>query len=98
MHFFANYNPIPWYRDFLVGYASDNASTLAPLIAWAELVVGLCLVLGVLVRPICILAFFMVANYTMATAHISQAYLGLNLSFLFILLALFIGDAGHKWG
>ncbi len=46
LQFFASKNPYAWYVRFLQGYVLPNASWFGVVIAWAELLVGIVLVLS----------------------------------------------------
>lgn len=45
--FFASKNPFPWYRDFLLGFASRNATAFAYAVEWSQLAIALALLAGI---------------------------------------------------
>ncbi|MBI4281013.1 DUF2892 domain-containing protein [Candidatus Uhrbacteria bacterium] len=44
--FFASKNPFPWYKNFLEGFAMRNATSLAYLVEWSQIAIGVVLFLG----------------------------------------------------
>ncbi|TAK03807.1 DUF2892 domain-containing protein [Patescibacteria group bacterium] len=40
---FASENPFPWYKDFLLGFASENATVFAQAVQWSQVAIGLTL-------------------------------------------------------
>ncbi len=45
--FFASKNPFPWYKDFLLGFAADNALVFAYAVEWSQVAIAFALLLGV---------------------------------------------------
>lgn len=41
--FFASKNPFPWYKDFLLGFASQNATVFAYAVEWSQLAIAVAL-------------------------------------------------------
>ena len=44
--FFASQNPFMWVKNFLLGFATNNAVTFGQLVQWSQIVVGVVLVLA----------------------------------------------------
>jgi len=49
LEFFASKNPYDWYKNFLLGFATNNATLFGYLVQWGEFLAGLGLVAGALV-------------------------------------------------
>lgn len=45
--FFASQNPFPWYKDFLMGFASRNATLFAYAVEWSQIAIGLVLAVSI---------------------------------------------------
>lgn len=43
---FANQNPFPWVKNFLLGFATSNATAFGQLVQWSEATIGVVLVLA----------------------------------------------------
>lgn len=41
--YFASKNPFPWYKDFLLGFASQNATAFAYTVEWSQVIIALIL-------------------------------------------------------
>jgi thiosulfate dehydrogenase [quinone] large subunit len=92
---------IPVLRNFVL----PHATPIAFLVAYGELVIGLALLLGVLVRPasiagvIFMLTLLVSSDYPGASGPLWQ-YFGASLShsiFLLCFLAFLLGDAEAVW-
>lgn len=44
--YFASKNPFPWYKDFLLGFASTNATLFAYAVQWSEFAIAIVLALS----------------------------------------------------
>ncbi|MBF8280244.1 MAG: DoxX family protein [Candidatus Magasanikbacteria bacterium] len=47
--FFAGQNPFPWYKSFLLGFASQNAKAFAYTVEWSQIAIGIVLIVSTLV-------------------------------------------------
>ncbi|MBI2099437.1 DUF2892 domain-containing protein [Candidatus Uhrbacteria bacterium] len=45
--FFAGKNPFPWYKDFLLGFASKNAIAFAYAVEWSQVAIAFALLIGI---------------------------------------------------
>jgi uncharacterized membrane protein YphA (DoxX/SURF4 family) len=53
----------PWYKQFLTDVVVPNSALFGNLVTWGEIMVGACLVLGLLARWSSIVGLFMMINY-----------------------------------
>jgi uncharacterized membrane protein YphA (DoxX/SURF4 family) len=98
---------VDFYGNFLAHYVLQNSSKIAVAIGFLELMIGVGLVLGLAVRPMCLLGMIYMANWTLATWYQPTSYdmfwhfpdeqLRYVIPF-FLLLVLGIGHAGENWG
>jgi thiosulfate dehydrogenase [quinone] large subunit len=86
----------PLYRGFLQGAVMPNAATFAALVAWANLLVGLLLVLGLGTRLAAAAGLFLMLNYWLATGIMSSP--ALQRSFVAIALVVLLAVPGVVWG
>lgn len=96
-----------FYRPFLLGVVQPHAVFFGYLVGVIELVVGLSLLLGLCVRPACVLGGLFLVNMILCTwwepGHGVPVwrYFGAELDHipLFLLLVvLYAADAGRFWG
>ena len=86
-----------FYRPFLENVVQPNVGLFSQLVAIAEVSVGLCLVLGLLVRPACVVALWLNLNYMLMKGLANSA--GSNdRMFALCEIAFFLGAAGLVWG
>jgi uncharacterized membrane protein YphA (DoxX/SURF4 family) len=98
---------LDFYGKFLETYVLRNATKVAIGIGFFELFIGISLVLGLLIRPVCILGMLYMFNFVLATWwqpgpgeplwHYPDEQLRYVFPFLIFLL-LGIGHAGENWG
>ncbi len=53
----------PWYKSFLTDVVVPNSVLFGNLVTWGEILVGACLILGLLARWSSFVGLFMMANY-----------------------------------
>lgn len=58
--------PFPWYNSLLANVVSPNAQVFARLIQYAQLFIGLCLLLGLLTNLASIIGIFLNINFLIA--------------------------------
>src|SRR5881396_16006 len=75
---FAAGNPIGWYKDFLESTVLPHASVFATLQAYAEVAVGLGLVLGLFTGLSAFVGLFLTVNYGLATQWMSFGQQGFH--------------------
>ena len=90
--------PVKPYAGFLTDVIAPNAQAFAGLVILGELAAGLGLVLGLFTAPAALLGAFLNLNFGLAAAGLGSAYLGLNLTFVVVQVALAFSYAGTTWG
>lgn len=98
---------VGFYRPFLSGIILPHAIFFGYFVGVLELLVGVSLLLGLWVRPACVLGIFFLLNLTLAAwwdpGHGVPVwrYFGARLDTLPLMLLLiifFAANAGHVWG
>lgn len=98
---------VTFYRPFLAGVILPHAVFFGYVVGVVELLIGICLLLGLWVRPACALGILFLVNMLLATwwepGHGVPLwrYFGAELDHipLLLLLIIFYGsDAGRVWG
>ena len=87
-----------FYQDFIRSVVIPNASLVAGLMTWGEIVVGLLLVLGLLTRLAAVAAFLLVVNYMLAKGAWFWTPSSADGARSLIAIALLIGAAGRTLG
>src|SRR5437899_8046471 len=97
---------VDFYGSFLARYVLPNSSKVAVGIGFVEVAIGVGLVLGLAVRPMCLLGMICMANWTLATWyqpgpaetfwHFPDEQLRYVVPF-FLFLLVGIGHAGENW-
>jgi uncharacterized membrane protein YphA (DoxX/SURF4 family) len=87
-----------FYQEFVRAVLLPNASALAVLITWGELLVGVMLILGLLTRFWSALALFLSLSYMFAKGAWFWTPGSNDAAYLAISLALLIGAAGRTLG
>jgi len=91
-----------WYKSFLVNVVVPNRELFGYLVMSGEILVGLCLVLGLLTRFSSIVGLFMLANYYfgpgMARAATTPSSLAQQQTFIVSLLVLALSNPGRTLG
>lgn len=95
---FAEKNPLLWYRSFLYHVAIPNGRLFAALVAWAEFLLGLSLVIGLWARWASFAGFFLAGNFFLADFWMGLCQRNLGLLLLVIFLVLGCAHAGRRWG
>jgi len=85
-----------WYHPILTQLLVPHVDTIAPLIAWANVLIGMALVLGVGTRLVAILGLVLLLNY-MAAAGGRLYFPGPTAAYTALLLALVLAGAGQMW-
>ena len=87
-----------FYLPFLEQVVLPNAAAFAALITWAELLVGVTLILGLLTRFSAAVALILTLNYMFAKGAWFWTPSSHDAAFVAISLALVIGAAGRTLG
>lgn len=98
---------VSFYRPFLAGVVLPHAVFFGYLVGVVELLIGISLLVGLWVRPACVLGILFLLNMLLATwwepgyGVPLWRYFGAELDHLPLLLlfiVLFAADAGRVWG
>lgn len=98
---------VSFYRPFLAGVVLPHAGFFGYVVGVGELLIGISLLIGLWVRPACVLGILFLINMVLATwwepGHGVPVwrYFGNELDHLPLLLLLiifFAADAGRVWG
>ena len=91
-------NPVAWYKDFLEGPVLSNAKLWATLQTYAEVAVGIGLVLGLLTGLSALVGLFLALNYGLATQWMSFGQQGFHLLLITSMVIFLAARAGRAWG
>jgi uncharacterized membrane protein YphA (DoxX/SURF4 family) len=87
-----------WYQQFAEQVILPRAALVATLIAWCELLVGCCLILGLATRLAGALAFLLALNFMLVEGSSFWTSSSPYLSWAAVSIALQIGAAGRTFG
>ena len=88
-----------WYKSFLVDVVAPNRELFGTLVMYGEILVGLCLVLGLLTRFSSAVGLFMLLNYYFGPGMArGVAVLGQQQTFLVSLLVILLSNPGRAFG
>lgn len=87
-----------WYQQFAEQVMLPRITLFAALIAWGELLVGCCLILGLGTRLAAALGFLLAANFMLADGSWFPVPTSAYASWAMVSLALVIGAAGRTLG
>jgi uncharacterized membrane protein YphA (DoxX/SURF4 family) len=107
LHDYINTTAVSFYRPVLSGIVLPHAVFFGYLVGAVELLIGVSLLLGLWVRPACVVGILFLLNLTLASWWDAGhgvplwRYFGARLDTLPLLLLLiifFAADAGRTWG
>jgi thiosulfate dehydrogenase [quinone] large subunit len=84
-----------WYANILQYVVVPNWQFFAYFITYCEFLIGICLLLGILVRPVCILGVLLMLNFIYAGAASAVA---MQETFLALFIVMFWVGAGRCLG
>jgi uncharacterized membrane protein YphA (DoxX/SURF4 family) len=91
-----------WYRSFLTDVVVPHRELFGNLVMWGEILVGLCLVLGLLTRFSSLVGLFMLINYFLgpglARAATTPSSLAQQQTFIVSLVVLALSNPGRTLG
>lgn len=88
-----------WYKSFLVDVVVPNRELVGTLVMYGEILVGLCLVLGLLTRFSSAVGLFMLLNYYFGPGMArGGATLGQQQTFIVSLVVLLLTNPGRTLG
>ena len=89
----------PWYHSFLTNVVVPNKEIFGYLVMSGEILVGLCLVLGLLTRFSSIVGLFMLLNYYFGPGMArGGAVLGQQQTFIVALVVILLANPGRTVG
>lgn len=89
----------PWYKSFLVNVVVPNKELFGYLVTYGEILVGICLILGLLTRFSSGVGAFMMANYILGPGMArGRSSLAQSETFFVALNVLFLTNAGLTLG
>jgi uncharacterized membrane protein YphA (DoxX/SURF4 family) len=89
----------PFYQDWMLNrYVEWNQTLFAYAVGIGELLVGLCLLLGLLVSLASLGGIFLMLNFTLAISSGNPVVLVVHLVFIGVFVLLGRGAAGLTWG
>ena len=86
----------PQLLKSVMALMANNANVAGPMQGLTEITLGVFLVIGLLTRPVALVAFLFLS--TLWVAEWGTAWIWELLIPMFVALALVIGAAGRKWG
>jgi uncharacterized membrane protein YphA (DoxX/SURF4 family) len=86
----------PQLLKSIMGFMASHASFAGPMQGLTEITLGVLLLIGLLTRPVALVAFLFLS--TLWVAEWGTAWIWELLMPMFVALALMIGAAGRKWG
>lgn len=89
----------PWYKTFLMDIVVPNRELFGNLVMWGEILVGACLIVGLLTRYSAIIGLFMLINYSLGPGMARGALvLDLPLTFIVAVVVLILSSPGRALG
>jgi thiosulfate dehydrogenase [quinone] large subunit len=89
----------PWYKSFLRDVVVPNRELFGYLVTYGEILVGICLVLGLLTRFSSLVGLFMLINYYLGPGMArGGASLTVQQTFIVALLVILLSNPGRTLG
>jgi thiosulfate dehydrogenase [quinone] large subunit len=89
----------PWYKSFLADVVVPNKELFGYLVTWGEILVGACLVLGLLTRFSSVIGLFMLLNYMFGPGMArGGAPLAQQQTFIVALVVFILSSPGRTLG
>jgi uncharacterized membrane protein YphA (DoxX/SURF4 family) len=89
----------PWYKHFLLGYVVPHHELFGYLVTIGEIVVGACLLLGLLTRLGAAVGLFLIVNYFLAIGSVrGGATLAQQQTFIVALIIIILSNPGRTLG
>lgn len=92
----------PWYKSLLVDFVVPNRELFGNLVTWGEILVGACLILGLLTRYSAIVGLFMLLNYYlgpgMARGAATPSVVAQQLTFMASMIVFILSSPGRALG
>lgn len=92
-------DPLPFHRDFILGFVVPHADAFSDVVAYGEIAIGISLVIGLLVRVSTVFGVFHNVNILLALAiPAGGSQMGINLLFIVAQLVFLFSAAGRSLG
>ena len=91
-------NPNIWYKSFLLDTAIPNYEIFAYLVVYGEILVGFCLLLGLLTRISSAFGIFMNINFLLGNGWSGPANKNVNILFIALQIIFIASAAGRSIG
>lgn len=91
-------NPNIWYKSFLLDTAVPNYEIFAYLVVYGEILVGFCLLLGLLTRISSAFGIFMNINFLLGNGWSGTANKNVNILFIALQIIFIASAAGRSIG
>jgi uncharacterized membrane protein YphA (DoxX/SURF4 family) len=89
----------PWYKSFLINVVAPNRELFGYLVMSGEILIGLCLILGLLTRLSSIMGVFLLLNYYFGPGMARRgAPLAQQQTFIVVLVVLALSNPGRTLG
>ena len=89
----------PWYKQFLADVVAPNSALFGNLVMWGEIMVGACLILGLLARWSSIVGLFMMVNYIFGPGMARRGLaMDLQLTYAVAFLVFILSSPGRTLG
>jgi len=96
IHYYIKSSHSPALWKSVMGVMANNAAVAAPMQGVAEISMGILLVLGLLTRPVALVAFLFLGSLWLS--EFGTSWIWELLVPVMVALGLSIGRAGRKWG
>ena len=90
--------PNAWYKNFLLDYAIPHSTLFSYLVTYGEIMVGIALIFGIMIRGTALVAMFMNLNYELASGWRPGAGALINKIFLVCEMVVLLSAAGRSFG
>jgi uncharacterized membrane protein YphA (DoxX/SURF4 family) len=95
----ANLDLHPWYKRIFVGYVVPHHELFGYLVTIGEIMVGACLVLGLITRLSALVGLFLVINYYLAIGSVrGGAQLAQQQTYIVSLIVILLSNPGRTLG
>jgi uncharacterized membrane protein YphA (DoxX/SURF4 family) len=90
----SGHSPVAW--KWVLGFMASHAAMVAPMQAATEITVGILLVIGLLTRPVALVAFLFLGSLWFT--ELGTSWIWELLVPVLVSLGLLVGRAGRAWG
>lgn len=88
-----------WYKTFLIQFVVPYRELFGYLVTWGEILLGICLLLGLFTRCSAVVGLFMLVNYVLGPGMVrGGATLGQQQTFIVVLVVILLSNPGRTLG